>query len=1148
MDRIDELRQGQSVAGLRDGPVTLLSVELHGTGAAAIVFRDSAGAIAQQLLFASDLQNLTVVSPDQTGWTFAADPDQFKLAMEALRIRMAGAHDPMMAVSSSNIDPLPHQIRAVYGELLPKTPLRFLLADDPGAGKTIMAGLYAKELLLRGDMTRMLIVAPGGLVEQWQDELDSKFNVRATLLSRDLVNASVDGDPFATNPLMIARMDQLARDEGLLERLEHSEWDLVVVDEAHRMSASWWTGELRTTKRYELGQILGGVARHLLLMSATPHSGSEENFQAFLALLDPDRFEGQFRPGAHLADTDGLMRRMVKEDLLTFEGKPLFPERIAETVPYELSPGELELYEAVTHYVREEMNRADQHGDNPQRRTVGFALTVLQRRLASSTHAILRSLQRRRDRLTTKRTDMASGRFSIAEEQIRFPTVLTDPDELNATELEELEEEVMDAATAARTVAELDVEIRQLDDLVALAIRVRDSGDDRKWAELRSLLTDQKLLRDKDGRLKKLIIFTEHKDTLYYLDEQIRNVIGRDEAVLTIHGGTKREDRKYIREQFTQEPSRQVLVATDAAGEGLNLQAAHLMINYDLPWNPNRIEQRFGRIHRIGQKNVCRLWNLVADQTREGQVYLRLLQKMEQQRIAYGGKLFDVLGEAFTEKPLRTLIMDAIRYGDDPARLAEIEHVVNAEVSNGCRELINERALARESLDPVALNRLRREMDEACARRLQPHYVGNLFRTAFTELGGRIAAREKLRYQVAHVPAAFRQGDGARLVTSAYERVTFEPDAIDHAGGKHAELLAPGHPLLDAVIEKTIEKGWPAIQAGTILFDPTDAGSEPHIIVALTGEVVDGSGKVVSKKFDFVDVHRDGSVHSAGLAPYLDLTSLPESAGAIAESVMKEDWIVGGVDKFASSWAASEAQPLHLAEVREHLLPVVHKTRSAVRSRLLSQINYLHTQAALLRDDQAAGRRTKRRVSPDRLEERAGDLEARLESRLRELATEESLSARLPRLSGAALVVPAGLVGGKPAAFARETTITERRAVDAVLAAERALGRHPKEMPHNNKGFDIRSTDSGGGTIFVEVKGRIEGAESFYLTYNEVLFGKNAGTQHRLAIVSVSDDGAAGDQIRYLTDHFSKIEMGTLATTGVHVDWAKTWSAGSPPH
>ncbi len=323
-------------------------------------------------------------------------------------------------------------------------------------------------------------------------------------------------------------MDQLSRSDDLLGRLESGDWDLVVVDEAHRMSAHYFGAELKTTRRYQLGQLLGRCCRHLLLMTATPHAGKEEDFQLFLALLDADRFEGRFRDGVHSVDTGGLMRRMVKEELLTFEGTPLFPERVAATVSYELSPLEQGLYEAVTQYVREEMNRADALRDAGEARccnTVGFALTVLQRRLASSPEAILRSLERRRDRLQRRRREIISGPAAegAAEGGLRdrldqllgraTPADLaTDLADLAAAEVEELEDNVVDAATAARTVKELDVEIGVLDDLVEVARRVRHAGEDRKWSELRSLLLDDDAVRDAAGNLRKIIIFTEHRD------------------------------------------------------------------------------------------------------------------------------------------------------------------------------------------------------------------------------------------------------------------------------------------------------------------------------------------------------------------------------------------------------------------------------------------------------------------------------------------------------------------------------------------------------------------------------------------------------------------------------------------------------------
>lgn len=316
--KLEELTAGQRVAGLLPADsAAVLAVQRHGAEAVELTYKSSSGVLGQRVLYRSDEPGLTVVLSG--GRPFDAPASDFKLVAEAQRIKLAGLFDPMLAVATSEVEPLPHQIRAVYGELLPRTPLRFLLADDPGAGKTIMAGLYIKELLLRDDVKQCLIVAPGGLVEQWQDELFFKFGLRFDLLTAQLIDATVAISVFDAHHLLIARMDQLARNEELQRQLADSEWDLVVVDEAHRMGAHYYGGELKKTRRFELGELLGRCARHLLLMTATPHSGKEDDFQLFLTLLDRDQFAGKFREGIHNADTSGLMRRMVKEDLLTCE-------------------------------------------------------------------------------------------------------------------------------------------------------------------------------------------------------------------------------------------------------------------------------------------------------------------------------------------------------------------------------------------------------------------------------------------------------------------------------------------------------------------------------------------------------------------------------------------------------------------------------------------------------------------------------------------------------------------------------------------------------------------------------------------------------------------------------------------------------------
>lgn len=1166
--KLEELTPGARVGGVAGGVVTVVDVKWHGSNALTLTYQDDGGRVDHRLLYRDHEPSLSLAEPSRA-YAFDGDPALFRLAAEGLRIRMAAQFDPMLAVSTSDLDPLPHQIKAVYGELLPRTPLRFLLADDPGAGKTIMAGLYIKELLLRGDLARCLIVAPGSLVEQWQEELLDKFNLRFELLTRTLIDATIDGSVFERTPLLIARMDQLSRADDLKEKLERSDWDLVVVDEAHRMSAHYFGAELKTTKRYELGRLLGRVARHLLLMTATPHAGKEEDFQLFLALLDADRFEGRYRDAVHSIDTGGLMRRMVKEELLTFEGKPLFPERVAETLRYQLSPGERDLYEAVTQYVREEMNRAEQlkaEGDGRRSNTVGFALTVLQRRLASSPEAILRSLERRSRRLQQRRQQMIEVR-GVGEStlQQRLGELLgrnieiTDDnlDDLTGEEREEIEENVVDAASAARTIAELDTEIAVLADLEELARRVHRAGTDKKWTELRGLLLDEESMYEADGARRKIIIFTEHRDTLNYLVDQIRDLLGRDDAVVAIHGGVRREARRSAQELFTQDKGTLVLVATDAAGEGLNLQRAHLMVNYDLPWNPNRIEQRFGRIHRIGQTEVCRLWNLVADDTREGAVFLRLLDKIEEQRRAYQGKVFDVLGEAFEGRPLRDLLVEAIRYGDRPDVRAKLDQVIDAEVSTGLDKLMAERALHHDTLAETDVQQLRLRMEEARARKLQPHYVQAFFAEAFRLLGGIMSARETGRFEVTHVPAAVRERDrqigiGAPVLRR-YERVCFERELVRLPGKPKADLIAPGHPLLDAVVDIIVERYGTLLKQGTMLVDGSDSGEDPRLLVALTQQITDGHepARTVSKRFEFVEIRPGGWVDSAGPAPYLDYRPPAADEAQHLADLLNEPWLASGAEDIAVSWAVEHGISDHLTEVQQRVRSGVQRTRSQVRQRLLQEINYWDARHAELLDQAAAGRSLK--IKPETAQRRARDLERRLEQRLAHLQADEALRPLPPVVAGGALVVPQGLIDrlsgrrDEPVVtYAKDTAEVDRRAIAAVIAAERRLGRHPTEMPHNNKGYDIRSLTADGHYVFIEVKGRILGADDFTVTRNEVLYGKNA-ERYRLALVSVHPDGPGQDDVRYVLDPFQGFEFGNFGADAVRGNWHDMWNKGRSP-
>ncbi|MFQ3664066.1 MAG: helicase-related protein, partial [Chloroflexaceae bacterium] len=481
-------------------------------------------------------------------------------------------------------------------------------------------------------------------------------------------------------------------------------------------------------------------------------------------------------------------------------------------------------------------------------------------------------------------------------------------------EVARVEEEILGQATAARTIDELKLEIANLARLEALALAVRQSGEDRKWRELASLLNEiftpaaiaNRLAEEREAYAvgepprptpsphQKLVIFTEHRDTLNYLAQRISTLLGRVEALVTIHGAMGREERLRAQEAFRHDPEVRVLLATDAAGEGINLQRAHLMVNYDLPWNPNRLEQRFGRIHRIGQTEVCHMWNLVAEETREGDVYRALLDKLEQARTALGGQVFDVLGKLhFEGRPLRELLIEAIRYGERPevrARLTQaIEHAVDR---RRLQELLEERALAHDAMDSSQVARVREDMERAEARRLQPHYIESFFLEAFKQLGGTLRQREPRRYEVTHVPAPIRNRDRVigigQPVLPRYERIAFEKELLTPPGQPPAAFICPGHPLLDATLDLVLERHRDLLRRGTVLVDERDPGTQPRVLFVLEHAIQDastlpnGEPRTISRQMLYVELSADGTTRSLHYAPYLDYRPLEDVAAEFA--------------------------------------------------------------------------------------------------------------------------------------------------------------------------------------------------------------------------------------------------------------------------
>jgi len=1126
MAKLEDIKPNCQVKGLLpNDTVTILNTKWVGADIVEVAFRTSSGSLREELLFRDRQNDLEVIQPG-AAWGFDADPAMFRLVSEAYRIRMAHLFDPWLAVHLSQVDPLPHQITAVYGEMLPRQPLKFLLADDPGAGKTIMAGLYIKELILRGDLQRCLIVAPGNLTEQWQDELWQKFQLPFQLLTNEKIEAAHTGNALAEMSLVIARLDKLSRDEDLQSRLMQTEWDLVVVDEAHKMSASVFGGEIKYTKRYNLGKKLIGLTRHLLLLTATPHNGKEEDFQLFMALLDPDRFEGRYREGVHSVNVSDVMRRMVKEHLLKFDGTPLFPERRAYTVDYDLSDIEAVLYQEVTRYVTEEFNRAENLNAG-RRGNVGFALTMLQRRLASSPEAIYQSLLRRKKRLESKLREakILHRGASVSPQWVDDLPFLDeeqfeDFDDAPEEEQEQLKEQIIDLATAARSIQELRIEIEELNRLKEMADKVRRSGIDRKWQELSNLLQENEFMFDRDGARRKLVIFTEHRDTLNYLAERIRTLLGRPESVVIIHGGLRREDRRSAQEVFVQNKDIHVLVATDAAGEGINLQRANLMVNYDLPWNPARIEQRFGRIHRIGQTEVCHLWNLVADETREGDVYTRLLNKIEEQRRALGDGVFDILGKLFRERSLRDLLIEAIRYGDRPdVRARLVQAVDNLIDRQRCQDLLDEKALAHDAMDTSQVQRVRQEFERAQARRLQPHFIESFFKAAFEQLGGSLHKRENHRYEIKKVPAVIRNRSlniGLGRILEKYERVTFYKDEINLPGKPTAEFLCPGHPLMDAVIDLVLERYRTLLRQGAVFLDENDPSEEPRLLVYLETSIKDGivdkngQSRIIARQMQFVEMNASDSAQPAGPAPFLDYQPLLIESIVNLEEILSKDWLHTDIDERARTYAVLQLIPEFFSETKqakEHLIDRIH---AAVKERLTKEISYWDHRAQDLKAQEQAGR-INTRLNSQMAQRRADDLQSRLESRLGELERERHLSPQPPLIIGAALIIPAGLIykiSGQnviqPAVFAQNRREVELAAMQAVLEKEKELGYFPADVSKKNLGWDIESEIANSGKLrFIEVKGRVEGADTITVSKNEILAGLNKPEDYYLVVVEI---------------------------------------------
>jgi SNF2 family DNA or RNA helicase len=777
------------------------------------------GSLEEAVISAAEASAIATVRAEPDVSIQPVDAERLCLLIESARIRLAYAHDRQFAVSLSGIRTLPHQIEAVYQRMLPQPRLRFLLADDPGAGKTIMAGLLVKELKLREALERVLILCPAPLVPQWQDEMLRWFNE-----SFEPIDSARDKwsliNPWAKENQVIASLDY-AKQDDVRERVWQQRWDLVIIDEAHKCSAytksqAGRSDEAAETKRYQLAKRLTAQADHVLLLTATPHHGDEDRFGHFLRLLDPDIFPEPHRMGRQATalrknifqlgqDCPWALRRL-KEDLRDLHGHRLFPDRHAQTVTFCLNSEEYTLYKTVTAYINEFMPQ--QTGQ--RRSSAALARTVFQRRLASSTRAIHESLKRRlqkQQELLERLESMTPTQRArwLASLQGRLPDVEQDEDDLD----EVTRDLLVDEYTAALELEQLKREVVVLRDLVEQARRVREQSNDSKLATLKKCLSEAQFSELKDGR-GKLLIFTEHRDTLNAVRESLSKW---GYSTCEIHGGMNPHERKRAQEEFR--TTAQICVATEAAGEGINLQFCHLMINYDMPWNPTRLEQRLGRIHRIGQERDVYAFNFVATDSEEGEPIIeghilhRLLMKLDQMRDALEGRVFDVIGEVLSlnDVNLPEMLRD-VAY--DPRRLEEYIEQIDRIDPNRLKQYEEATgiALARASVDFSGFQARNLEVEE---RRLMPRYIESQFVATAREVGLRIEPRADGLWRIEHVLADLRS-ERLQAVQrlgkpeSSYRKVTFHKHHLEQDAHLDAVLLGPGHPLYAAVDEKLNER------------------------------------------------------------------------------------------------------------------------------------------------------------------------------------------------------------------------------------------------------------------------------------------------------------------------------------------------------
>ncbi len=1072
------VKRGSIIAGPRwPEPVEVKFIEELGDYVHIVGATTKSGSHIDQLIPTAEF---TDIVEKQTVIPFSAEPWKVFLSLETKRYRFASLYDPLLAMNTSKVDPLPHQIEAVYGYVLQLPRIRFLIADDPGAGKTIMAGLIIKELKLRHQIRRILIVAPGHLKDQWRRELAERFEERFIVVDRGLMDAFYGENVWQREPQIITSMD-FAKQEDMLPSLAAASFDLIIVDEAHKMSAYRYGDKTERTGRYRLGEALSRITEHFLFLTATPHKGDPENFRLFLDLLEPGFFADNQMLDQSIADQDNpLFIRRIKEDLKDFEGKPLFLPRHVKTVSFNLgadSPAEKELYNALSKYVNTQYNKAL---SKDKKRHVAFALVILQRRLASSTYALLRSLERRIKRLS----ELLKGppdKGKPTDNRFDLETVedLTEEERWQA-------EEVWETLSVAENREDLEEEIAILEGLIARSRQIIQQEQEIKLKELKSSLARLSAGFTDNPAERKILIFTESRDTLEYLEKKIREWGWRAN---TIHGGMRLDER--IRAEAVFRNETEVLIATEAAGEGINLQFCHLMINYDIPWNPNRLEQRLGRIHRYGQQKEVSVFNLVAADTREGKVLNRLFAKLDEIRQAMGSdKVFDVLSEVLYDRSLSQLLMDAAanaRNIDDI--LKDLDIKVDEAYIARIKENLGE-SLATRFIDYTRIREMARQARE---HRLIPEYTESWFCKALTKAEGRFRRRRDGFLEVEAVPYAIRQlaeENGFRRVhgevRKRYAKATFDKEIAFR--NPDAEFISFGHPLFEAVMTWVEKNLADALLTGAVFIDP-DGRLDGHILF-YEGELRDGTGAVAGRRLFACYAGREG-IRPISPAVIWDLAE-----GEYQECPPADvDGLKQSVTGFAIAMLQEYLEELH----RERQRQTAVKEKYGVRS-LEHLIVKLDGELIDLYDRRSRGENVDLAIYNK--EERKGAYEKALQTLGETIVQEKSLSMTMPRFVGIIRVCPPA----RGAAHPVQTEEIEALGMAVVMAYERNAGREPEDVSMQNVGFDIRSTDRDGAVRYIEVKARAE-AGPVALTQNEWFKAKRFQEDYYLyAVMNAATD------------------------------------------